>query len=294
MGLTKDFFKVSPKSFIILLTILFTWSGVQTQKVPDSARKILLASLDKTARTRFITKESNAVYPDILKGNEAKTLSYVKKFADKRRDYLLSMYTKGHKFLPQAVSILEKYDIPQEFKVLLIMESAFNANAVSKAGAVGYWQIMDIVAKEYGIKYVAKHKRVTAKKGRKSKTVVKYRDDRKNFKIATHTAARYLNDRRRTLDDKWLLIAASYNCGIGNVGKAIRRSGKKNPDFWDIKKYLPSETQAYVMNFIALNVIYNNYDLFAANKLRLLPEKIMLPVLFDAAMIESDGVRSDR
>ena len=293
MGLTKGFFKVSPKSFIILLTILFTWSGAQTQKVPDSVRKILLASLDKNEKARFITTESNAIYPDILKGSESQSLSYVKKFTDKRRDYLLSMYKKGQKFLPQAVSILEKYDIPQEFKVLLIMESSFNANAVSKAGAVGYWQIMDIVAKEYGIKYVARHKRVTAK-GRKTKTVVKYRDDRKNFKIATHTAARYLNDRRRNLDDKWLLIVASYNCGIGNVGKAIKRSGKKNPDFWDIKKYLPSETQAYVMNFIALNVIYNNYDLFVNNKLRLMPEKIMLPVLFDEAMIESDGVRSDR
>src|SRR4029079_18097280 len=99
-------------------------------------------------------------------------------------------------------AILKKYDLPEEFRMLLILESAYNANAVSKAGAVGYWQIMDEVAKEYGMKYVAqlskaeKNKLLKAKmkKGAKKTSLAKLRDDRKNFKIATHTAARYLRD----------------------------------------------------------------------------------------------------
>ena len=91
--------------------------------------------------------------------------------------------------------------------------------------------------------------------------------DRKNFIKSTYVAARYLRDRSRNLNSDWLLIAASYNCGVGNVWNAMERSRKKNPDFWDIKNYLPAETRAYVMNFITLNVIFKNYENFAKNHL---------------------------
>ena len=106
---------------------------------------------------------------------------------------------------------------------------------------------------------------------------VKQKDDRKNFSISTHTAARYLRDRRRNLGDNWLLVVASYNCGIGNVWNAMKRSGKTNPTFWDIKNHLPAETRAYVMNFITLNVIFHNYEMFAKNKLSFASEKVILP-----------------
>ena len=72
------------------------------------------------------------------------------------------------------------------------------------------------------------------------------------------------------------LVAASYNCGVGNVWNAMRQSGKANPSFWDIKNYLPAETRAYVMNFITLNVIFNNYEKFAKNTLTFAPEKVMI------------------
>jgi membrane-bound lytic murein transglycosylase D len=92
-------------------------------------------------------------------------------------------------------------------------------------------------------------------------------DERKNFSKSTYTAARYLKDRMRNLDNDWLLIAASYNWGVGNVWNAMQRTGKKNPTFWDIKNYVPAETKAYVMNFIALNVIFKNYEKFRTNTL---------------------------
>jgi membrane-bound lytic murein transglycosylase D len=172
----------------------------------------------------------------------------------------------------------------------MILESAYNGNAVSKAGAVGYWQFMDAVAKEYGLKYVPRQtkfetvvvKKIIKRKGRKiiierkekvkkniahTKQKGKQVDDRKNFNKATIAAARYLRDRRVNLDDNWLLVVASYNCGVGNVWNAMEKCGKENPTFWDIKKYLPEETKAYVMNFIALNVIYNNYDKFLKNNM---------------------------
>ena len=71
----------------------------------------------------------------------------------------------------------------------------------------------------------------------------------------------------RNLNNDWLLVAASYNWGVGNVWNAMERSGKKNPTFWDIKQQLPAETRSYVMNFIALNVIFKNYENFSSNKL---------------------------
>jgi membrane-bound lytic murein transglycosylase D len=168
--------------------------------------------------------------------------------------------------------------VPAEFAVLLALESAFNANAISSAGAVGYWQIMDDVAKEYGLKIVEGQKKGTVsikdkkelanlkknKAGKKNPTPV---DERKNFLKSTHTAARYLKDRMRNLNNDWLLVAASYNWGVGNVWNALQRTGKINPDFWDIKNYLPTETKAYVMNFIALNVIFKNYKNFQLNNL---------------------------
>ena len=264
MELITSLQKVSMKPIThLFVTVLLMNMGASAQKLPDSTKKVLLASLDKKDRKHIITKNINVEYPEILKGNEEQSLAYIEKFTNKRRNYLVRMYTKGKKLLPQVSAILKKYDLPEEFRMLLILESAYNANAVSKAGAVGYWQIMDEVAKEYGMKYVAqlskaeKNKLLKAKmkKGSKKTSLAKLRDDRKNFKIATHTAARYLRDRRRNLDDNWLLMVASYNCGIGNVWNTMKKTGLENPTFWDVKKYLPSETQAYVMNFIALNVI---------------------------------------
>ncbi|MBC7689277.1 MAG: hypothetical protein H7211_13990 [Aquabacterium sp.] len=60
---------------------------------------------------------------------------------------------------------------------------------------------------------------------------------------------------------------AGYNCGVGNVWQAMKKTGKPSPTFWDIKKYLPAETRTYVMNFFILNVVFDNYKLFAKNKL---------------------------
>ena len=223
----------------------------------------------------------NIVFPALLEKESAESLAYIEKFSVNRRAYLLRTYARSKKFFPKAHLILKKYDVPSEFAVLLALESAFNPNAVSRAGAVGYWQIMDEVAKEYGLRIVEdQHKKnktdVTPKKGKVAKPTAKKKpaiDDRKNFSVSTHTAAKYLKARMRNLDNNWLLIAASYNWGVGNVWNAIEKSGKKNPTFWDIKDQLPSETRSYVMNFIALNVIFKNYEKFLNNSLDFRPAK---------------------
>ena len=278
---TYSFLKVSKAVWILFFTVLLGGS-VNANPFTDTSKKQLLAAAKTNAG--FITVEPNVVFPDILTGNEEQTLSYIEKFSENRRAYLIRTYNRSKKYFPKASAILKKHNLPQELKVLLALESAFNANAVSKAGAVGYWQIMDEVAKEYGLKYVAQEKAAEKKKDAKAvvevkkhavKTVVA-KDDRKNFNKSTYAAARYLKDRGRNLDNDLLLMVASYNCGVGNVWEAMKKTGLKNPDFWDLKEYLPAETQAYVMNFITLNVVFNNYERFTNNTLLFTPTKVKI------------------
>jgi membrane-bound lytic murein transglycosylase D len=240
---------------------------------PDTSNKTRLAANNEPGKRTVVIKEANVVYPALLEEHEKYSLDYVQKFSVNRRAYLERTYVRSKKYFPKAHVILKKYNVPTEFAVLLALESAFNANAVSGAGAVGYWQIMDDVAKEYGLKIAGPTKLVATVKGKavakktaagKKPAVV---DERKNFSKSTYTAARYLKDRMRNLDNNPLLVAASYNWGVGNVWNAMQRTGKRNPTFWDIKNYVPSETKAYVMNFIALNVIFKNYEKFRTNSL---------------------------
>ena len=137
---------------VIILMMFATHAFAQSST--DTSKKILLASVNLKKESHYILKQSNVIFPDILKGNEDLASDYIASFSNKRRDYLVRMYTKGKNILPRVNAILTKYNLPEELSILMILESAYNANAVSKAGAVGYWQIMDEVAKEYGLKYV--------------------------------------------------------------------------------------------------------------------------------------------
>jgi len=287
----------------MLILMVTSFQTLSAQSFRDSTKKVLLTSAAKRAEPSFIIKPSNVVFPEILRGNETETLDYIESFSKRKRDYLIRMYTRGRQFLPKAASILNNYNLPAELKILLILESAYNGNAVSKAGAVGYWQIMDEVAREYGIKYIAQlsdaeKKKLLKQKSKKQlnqrKTRLRLTDDRKNFNTATQTAARYLRDRRRNLDDNWLLVVASYNCGIGNVWKAMERSGQLSPTFWDIKNFLPAETRAYVMNFITLNVIFYNYELFLKNKLNFTQEKMMITEQMESSTTEENTEYFDK
>lgn len=294
-----------PRFFLaVLLTFsICNLTIVKAQAVKDTAKKLLLAAADKKDITGYVVKQANVVYPDLLCGAEENTADYIEKFSTNRREYIMRMHKKGKSFFPKAAAVLRKHKLPEEYKVLLALESAFNGNAVSKAGAVGYWQIMDEVAAEYGMKYAPqlsaaekkkleaalKKNSVTTTAKKEKKPAVK--DDRKNFLKSTYVAARYLKDRTRNLDNDPLLVVASYNCGVGNVWEAMKKTGLANPNFWDIKAYLPAETKSYVMNFITLNVIFNNYDKFVNNTLNFKPVKVKLGSLgADAAAAVAESI----
>ena len=243
----------TPFRHIIVTVFLLVLYSCAIANVPSDSEK--RNEINGNAK---VTK-ANVVYPPFLSGHEENSLEYTERFATNRRAYLMRIHSKGKKYFPLISAIFKKYNIPQEFKILIALESGFNGNAVSRAGAVGYWQIMAPVAREYGLR-IANHKK-------RSKKSAKLIDERKNFHKSTNVAARYLKDRCRNLDNDYLLIVASYNWGVGNVWNAMQKTGKSDPTFWDIKKYLPSETKAYVMNFIAMNVIFHNYENFLNNTL---------------------------
>ena len=272
----------------IVLAILFVIISVNTLSAnpfSDTGKKLLIAGLDKKEAPATIIIAPNVVFPAILTGHEEQSVDYIEKFAGDRKDYIIRTFNKGKKYFPKVTAILNKYGLPTELKVLLALESAFKANAVSKAGAVGYWQFMDEVAKEYGLKISAQlsanEKKKLLKKDKKKaeaqfKEMAKKKDDRKNFNKSTYAAARYLKDRAKNLNNDILLMVASYTCGIGNVWGAMASCGKNDPTFWDIKDRLPAETRAYVMNFITLNVIFENYENFCNNNLNFKPIKVNL------------------
>jgi hypothetical protein len=279
---------------LFLSTVFFSYVVAKAQVCMDSS--ITTSDKANKSEAEYYSKTCNVVFPEILQGEEERTLGYIEKFSSRRRDYLQRMYNKGKKLLPKAVSIFKKYNLPQELKVLMTLESAYNANAISSAGAVGYWQFMDAVAREYGLRCAThltstEKKKIIRAKGKKAaayiSSLTRQKDDRRNFIKSTIAAARYLRDRRLNLDDNWLLVVASYNCGVGNVWNAMERTGKRSPTFWDIKKLLPTETQTYVMNFITLNVIFHNYENFAKNKLVFTTEKRNAPENFEENINEA-------
>ncbi|MBK8773918.1 MAG: lytic transglycosylase domain-containing protein [Chitinophagaceae bacterium] len=279
---------------IIFLFPLFISANIVlgNTALKDTTQKLIAASKIPAKNIAFLIKEANVVYPEILQGHEEESLEYVEKFSKNRREYLVRTYNRSKNYFPKVQKILKRYNVPQEFAVLMALESCFKANAKSSAGAYGYWQFMDDVAKEYGLRVhtVVKTTHSKAhnknKKPFKSSTHKKAIDDRSNFIKSTNAAAKYLKDRSRNLDNDWLLIAASYNYGIGNVKSAMQKTGKANPSFWDIKKYLPAETKSYVMNFIALNVIFNNYDKFIKNEL-IFTDEYSRDIELDAVLLQS-------
>ena len=118
----------------------------------DTSKAVLPAPWEKTCDNKKVLKEANVIYPEIFFGYEKESMGYVAKFSIARKDYLIRTFKRSKKYFPKAIAILKKQNVPAEFAVLLALESGFNGNAVSGAGAVGYWQFMDNVAKSMGLR----------------------------------------------------------------------------------------------------------------------------------------------
>lgn len=152
-------------------------------------------------------------------------------YTEKRPAMTQKIISLGTYYLPIIEEILNEYGLPLELKAMAVIESAFNPLAVSRARAKGMWQFMYNTARQYGLH------------------ITSFVDERLDPVASCRAAAQYLRDSYMIFGD-WSLAIASYNCGAGNVMKAIRRSGGKT-DFWEIYDYLPRETRGYVPIFMA-------------------------------------------
>jgi membrane-bound lytic murein transglycosylase D len=230
---------------IVFFIVGFTTSAKSLIGFPEHPEKTPSTVTELPVATNPLA----VVYPESLEEHRLQTKNYIKSFSKKEREYIIYIFSKGKKFFPKAANVLDKYNVPMELQMIPVLESDFNANAVSPAGAVGYWQFMPELANEYGLNTRGKY------------------DERKNFTKSTIAAAKFFRDQLDFFNDNLLLSVAAYNCGQGRVRASLARSKKENACYWDIKKFLPSETRKFVMNFIALNVIYANYEKFLNKEL---------------------------
>jgi membrane-bound lytic murein transglycosylase D len=160
----------------------------------------------------------------------------IKSFLKNRTKSFERQMALAEYYFPLFEEKLSKYNLPLEIKYLAIVESALQPKAKSKVGAGGLWQFMPATGKQYKL------------------NISTYVDERHDPIKSTEAACHYMMNMYEIFGD-WSLVLASYNCGPGNVSKAIRRSGGKT-DYWEIRKYLPRETANYLPAFLATMYIY--------------------------------------
>jgi len=201
-------------------------SGIE-MGIPTFSDSIIMERLQKLDLNTTMELSYNAV-----------VASYIELYANKKRALTSKMLGLSEIYFPMFEEMLDKYDVPLEMKYLAIVESALNPSATSRAGAKGLWQFMYATGKMYGLE------------------VSSIIDDRCDPYKSTDAACRHLKDLHKIYGN-WELALAAYNCGAGNVNKAIRRSGGKT-NYWQLWEFLPKETRGYVPAFIA--VVYTmNY-----------------------------------
>ena len=207
-----------------------------------------------------------------------RAISFVEEYIRKQGKSLEKMKVWGKPYFDLYDQILFNYGIPKEMKYLSVIESHLGAGGTSWAGAVGPWQLMPGVAKEYGLQ------------------VGGYLDQRTDYFKSTHVAARIMKKLYAEFND-WLLVVAAYNCGNGCVRSAIRRS--KTKDFWQLQYFLPEETRNHVKKFIATHLIFEGAGGFttmtaaevaqAKTQIKNTPLTLSAAELAGSALIEVSG-----
>lgn len=162
-------------------------------------------------------------------------ISFVQSYMSKYGKGLRAMKSWAKPYFDMIDNVLTQHGLPKELKYLAVIESGLRYNAISWAGAVGPWAFMPAAGRQYGL------------------IVTKQNDERLDYFKSTHAAARMLTALFQKYQD-WLLVIAAYNCGPGNVDKAINKS--KSRDFWKLQYYLPTESMNHVKKFISTHYVF--------------------------------------
>lgn len=210
-----------------------------------------------------IKKRLQDIESDIPLNFNTRVKSFVDYFTVRDREYSKMVLSRSTYYFPIFEEVLAKQGLPDELKYLAIVESGLNSTARSWAAAVGLWQFVYYTGKSFGL-----HSDW-------------YVDERMDPVKSTEAAARYIKSLYNMFGD-WELALAAYNCGPGNVRKAIRRSGYKKK-FWDIYRYLPRETRSYVPQFVAITYAFNYAE---EHNLTLDDTEYLYPIATDTIMVK--------
>lgn len=192
--------------------------------------------------------------------------NHIELYVNRRRSLVETMLGMSLYYMPVFEEALEREGLPLELKYLPVIESALNPDAVSRAGATGLWQFMLPTAKGLGMEVT---------------TLV---DERRDPVVSSAMAAKYLKQLYEIFND-WGLAIAAYNCGPGNINKALTRAGStaENPkDYWQIYYYLPAETRGYVPGFIGATYAMTHYADHGIS-----PSLARRPILTDTVHVNS-------
>jgi membrane-bound lytic murein transglycosylase D len=220
----------------------------------------------KTAETLEIKKTTDKItsgitgisrefgYPgdiDVPVNFKKRVAHYIRYFSENENGsrFFLRTMSRGSQYLPMIKRILKEKHLPLSLAHLPAIESGFNPNARSRAGAVGMWQFMKGTARMYGLK------------------ITRSKDERRDAVKSTYAAAEYLNDLLAMfgMEDPFLGICA-FNAGEGKILNALRKISYTERSFWTLvnKDLLKSETNEYIPQFIAVILMANNPDKYAA------------------------------
>ncbi|MBN2484587.1 MAG: transglycosylase SLT domain-containing protein [Bacteroidales bacterium] len=240
-----------------MLNLYYVQESLEGNLVPAETEKAIPVFDDDTYRSRIesIPSVAGLTYNNLVK-------RYIEVYTVKKRSQVEVMLGLSEHYFPIFDDIFDYYGVPNEMKYMSIIESALNPRAYSRARAVGLWQFMYGTGRIYGLE------------------VNSLVDERNDPIKSTHAAAKFIGDLYNMYGD-WLLALAAYNCGPGNVNKAIRRSGGKK-NFWEIYYYLPRETRGHVPAFIAAAYTMNYFK-----EHNLEPANIDFPVITDTIIINN-------
>ena len=182
------------------------------------------------SRLRAMASPIQLPYNSIVK-------SYINRYTDTRYGTINRIMSLSHYYFPIIEEELLRAGLPVELRAMPIIESALAVTAVSPRGAAGLWQFMPYTGKSYGLE------------------VNSLVDERRDALLSTRAACKYMRDLYNIYND-WTLAIAAYNCGPGNVNKALARAGADCKTFWDIYWFLPPETRGYVPAFIGASYAF--------------------------------------
>jgi membrane-bound lytic murein transglycosylase D len=283
--------RVSTLLITIFLTVLNVNASVLTDTIiikSESSTEKIARDLDSLVNTWYVKMNSNPnpgefsgdssilQYSDSVYSSRIRNINsiirlpyngiirnHIHVYTIRQREKFSAVLGLKDYYFPMIEDVFDSYGLPTELKYMAVIESALNPNAVSRMGATGLWQFMYSTGRMYGL------------------TINSIVDERRDPLKATHAAARYLKDLYKIYDD-WILVIAAYNCGPGNVNKAIRRSGNTK-DYWDIYYRLPRETRGYIPMYVAAA-----YAVTYSAEHNIQAMKLNIPVAVDTIMITKD------